>query len=105
MKPSIINSIRDSTGMSARAMDSDNELKFYLKMVSDEKLSFESNLAALKILDKRFGSGNVVDSVLSDQPELLDKTNELLGGIEKKAQASGNEKPETAADRLRKKIR
>jgi hypothetical protein len=54
--PALISSIRNSTGMSAKAMDSDNELQFYLKQATSEKVDIQSNLEALKQIKNKYGS-------------------------------------------------
>lgn len=56
-KPALINAIRNATGMSAKAMDSNTELQFYLQQVGDEKTDTESQLFALKMIDEMYGSG------------------------------------------------
>lgn len=56
-KPLLISMIRQATGMSARAMDSDRELTFYLQAATDEKRDLQSNLAAIKILSDTYGLG------------------------------------------------
>lgn len=57
-KPALINAIRNATGMSAKAMDSNTELQFYLQQVGDEKTDIESQLFALKMIDEMYGLGN-----------------------------------------------
>lgn len=56
-KPALINAIRQATGMSAKAMDSNAELQFYLQQVGDEKTDVESQLFALKMIDEMYGNG------------------------------------------------
>lgn len=53
--PSIINSIRQATGMSAKAMDSNAELQFYLKMATDPKLDINTNFKALDTIENLYG--------------------------------------------------
>lgn len=57
-KPALINAIRQATGMSAKAMDSNTELQFYLQQVGDEKTDIESQLFALKMIDEMYGLGD-----------------------------------------------
>lgn len=57
LRPVLIQEIRQSTGMSARAMDSNVELKFYLAAATDPSRDIDSNLAAIEYLDKSFGLG------------------------------------------------
>ena len=50
-KPALINAIRQATGMSAKAMDSNVELQFYLQQATDPSLDIESNLSALDSIE------------------------------------------------------
>jgi hypothetical protein len=54
-RPALVNDIRNATGMSAKAMDSNVELKFYLQTATDPNRSFEANMAALSVLDQKYG--------------------------------------------------
>ncbi len=66
MQPVLISEIKKATGMSAKSMDSNAELKFMLQAVTDPSKDLQSNLDALDTLEKRFGvgasSGGVDDS-------------------------------------------
>lgn len=57
MKPLLINSIRQASGMGARGMDSEKELEFYLKAATDPTLDVQTNLRAIDRLDKAYGLG------------------------------------------------
>jgi hypothetical protein len=57
LRPLLIQEIRQATGMSARAMDSNVELKFYLSAATDPTRNIDSNYAAIEHLDKVFGLG------------------------------------------------
>lgn len=54
-RPLLINAIRQATGMSAKAMDSNAELNFYLKAATDPTLDVKSNLLALDKLEELYG--------------------------------------------------
>lgn len=54
-RPLLINAIRQATGMSAKAMDSNAELQFYLKAATDPKLDIKANMAALQKLEQLYG--------------------------------------------------
>lgn len=54
-RPLLINAIRTATGMSAKAMDSNAELQFYIKAATDPTLDIKANKAALKMLDSLYG--------------------------------------------------
>ena len=55
-RPLLLNAIKDATGMSAKQMDSNAELKMYLAAATDPSLDFESNMNALSQLEKLFGT-------------------------------------------------
>lgn len=88
-KPLLIQLIRQSTGMSQKAMDTNAELNFYLQAASDPKLDLFSNLVALDTLDTQYGDGDVLDRMLAGNPELL---NSVRGG----KISSGTTKPSAA---------
>lgn len=56
IRPTLINHIRSATGMSAKAMDSERELQFYLQAVSDPSRSLPSARAALRMIDQQYGT-------------------------------------------------
>lgn len=57
MRPTLINQIRKATQMGARGLDSEKELEFYLKSVTDPTLDFQFNINALRVLDNAYGLG------------------------------------------------
>lgn len=56
-RPLLLQSIMRATGMSARQMDSNVELKLYLSTATDPTLDLQANRAALDRLEKLYGSG------------------------------------------------
>ena len=66
MVPNIINVIRQSSQMGAKGMDSEKELSFYLRSVGDATLPLEANIKALDALDKAYGKGNAVETMLKN---------------------------------------
>ena len=56
-RPLLINAIKDATGMTAKQMDSNVELKLYLQAATDPTLDIQTNRRALHMLDKLYGSG------------------------------------------------
>lgn len=54
-RPLLLNAIKQATGMSAKQMDSNAELKMYLAAATDPKLDIKANLSALENLDKLYG--------------------------------------------------
>lgn len=74
MRPLLINAIRESTGMSAKAMDSNKELEFYLQAATDPKKDIYSNLVAIDVLDRTYGLGGVLDDMVP--PAMLKRVRE-----------------------------
>lgn len=64
MRPLLVQTIRQATEMSARGMDSNRELEFYLQAATKPTGDIYSNLAAIQVLDQTFGLGNVLESTL-----------------------------------------
>lgn len=56
-RPLLLNAIKQATGMSAKQMDSNAELKMYLAAATDPTLDIKSNRQALDMLDKLYGLG------------------------------------------------
>lgn len=52
--PALINDIRATTGMSAKAMDSNAELQFYLQMATNPQVDVQSNLNALENIRRKY---------------------------------------------------
>lgn len=58
-RPLLLAAIKNATGMSAKQMDSNVELKMYLAAATDPSLDYEANMAALNQLETLYGiSGN-----------------------------------------------
>lgn len=56
-RPMLLNAIKQATGMSAKQMDSNAELKLYLSAATDPTLDIRANLEALNKLDELYGLG------------------------------------------------
>lgn len=56
-RPLLMSAIRQATGMSAKAMDSNAELKFYMQAATDPTKNISANRAALALLDRTYGLG------------------------------------------------
>lgn len=54
----LVNAIRQATGMSAKAMDSNTELKLYLESATDPSKGLQANKAALAKIDELYGEGS-----------------------------------------------
>jgi hypothetical protein len=57
-RPLLLQAIKNATGMSAKQMDSNAELKMYLAAATDPTLDLESNMRALEQLSNLYGGGN-----------------------------------------------
>lgn len=86
IKPLLIQEIRKATEMGARGLDSEKELQFYLRAATDETKDVESNLNALKVLDRAYGLGNLDVGALTSDIGLPTSGN---GAIEVTESASG----------------
>ncbi len=76
--PSLINKIRMATKQGAKGLDSNVELQFYMKQVGDIKAGKLVNLAAMNRLDKAYGNGKLLDTLLANKSisqEEYDKIN------------------------------
>lgn len=56
-RPLLLQAIKQATGMSAKQMDSNVELKMYLAAATDPSLDVQSNRNALRMLEKLYGIG------------------------------------------------
>ena len=54
-RPLLLAAIKNATGMSAKQMDSNVELKMYLAAATDPTLDYEANMGALKQLEELYG--------------------------------------------------
>lgn len=54
-RPLLLNAIKQATGMSAKQMDSNAEMKLYLQAATDPTLDIKANRQALDMLDKLYG--------------------------------------------------
>lgn len=70
-RPLLIQGIMQATGMSARALDSNKELEFYLQAVTNPQSDLHSNLVAIDAIDKTYGLGGVLKRTLP--PELYER--------------------------------
>lgn len=84
IKPILIQDIRQSTNMSARGLDSEKELEFYLKAVTSEKSDLQSNIATALLIDRAYGDGKLYSQL---EPKLSAKTKQFLNDSLKEGQA------------------
>ena len=61
-RPLLLTSIMRATGMTAKQMDSNAELKLWLSTATDPTKGYEANIEALNNIAERFGSGPIVES-------------------------------------------
>lgn len=83
-RPLLMQAIRQATGMSAKAMDSNMELKFYIQAATDPTKSIQANRAALALLDKTYGLGM---GIRADEKEMRTLEQQAKGGAQPNAQA------------------
>lgn len=60
-RPLLLAAIKNATGMSAKQMDSNVELKMYLAAATDPTLDYEANMKALNQLQELYGIGGKAD--------------------------------------------
>lgn len=77
-RPLLINAIRQATGMSAKAMDSNAELQFYLKAATDPTLDVKSNMVALQNLERLYGLSSANMSGSIPTPPTPDQINQQM---------------------------
>lgn len=70
-RPLLLQAIRRATGMTAKEMDSNVELKMYLAAATDPTLDIKANFAALDKLDELYGLSGVKKPATPDQPGSL----------------------------------
>lgn len=61
IRPSLLRSIMSSTGMSAKQMDSNAELKLWLSTATDPTKDYQANLQALDNIARKYGSGGILE--------------------------------------------
>ena len=64
LQPAISQAIMSQPGMSARSMDSERELQFFIRSITAPTADVWANYATLHALDNRFGSGQLMNSLL-----------------------------------------
>lgn len=107
--PLLINDIRKSTGMSARAMDSNRELQFYLQAATDPKGIVESNLSAIRTLELAYGTGEFskedYDKLSARQKSFVDKERGSLKSSDGSAPPGINDGIDAKKAALRRKLK
>jgi hypothetical protein len=56
-RPLLLQGIKEATGMTAKQMDSNAELKLYLSVATDPSKGYEANIRALDLIEKLYGKG------------------------------------------------
>jgi hypothetical protein len=64
MRTVVSNLVRQASGMSAKAFDSNYELQTYLNSIADPQVDKYANLVAIDVLDQTFGLGGLLDQKL-----------------------------------------
>jgi hypothetical protein len=93
MRPLLIQNIREVTGMSSKAMDSNTELQFYIQSATDTGKDIASNLAAIAILDRMYGSGTALDGLPADLRKVVE---DRVGKLERQMPTSGLPAPRSS---------
>lgn len=74
-RPLLLSAIKQRTGMSAKQMDSNVELKLWLSTATDPQLDIKANMNALDNIEKMLGSGKLnANNVTSAQPVQYEQT-------------------------------
>ena len=71
-RPLLLQAIKKATGMSAKQMDSNVELKMYLAAATDPDAGYEANKSALENLDRLFGLGGLGKSAVGQSSPNVD---------------------------------
>lgn len=91
-RPILLQQIMKATGMSAKQMDSNAELKLYLSTATDPHLDIQSNIRALDMLEKLYG----IDTT-QQKEEAANKMPESGGGVVVDIKEPGSLTPENKA--------
>lgn len=98
MRPALINEIRQATGMSARAMDSNVELQFNIKMATDPGVDPSVNRAALERIDKAHGLGWGISSTPEGRNKLNNITKKNFSGSNPLSEQGGLKRGQKVGD-------
>ena len=83
-RPLLLQSIMKATGMSAKQMDSNAELKMYLATATDPTLGLEANMEALDRIESLYGGGTKQTPKLGTGPrppsDVMKAADAILGG-------------------------
>lgn len=67
-RPALLGALMKATGMSAKQMDSNAELKLWLATATDPTLDVESNRRALDAIERKYMAGVAGDGTAADAP-------------------------------------
>ena len=82
-RPLLLQAIKQASGMSAKQMDSNAEMKLYLQAATDPSLDVQTNRRALDLLEKLYGNPkNNSELPMSGAPGKIKKYNPQTGRIE-----------------------
>jgi hypothetical protein len=74
-RPLLLNAIKEATGMSAKQMDSNAEMKMYLAAATDPTLDLQTNLNALSQLETLYGKKGQTKTMSSQDQQALQWAN------------------------------
>lgn len=75
-QPIVLAAIKKATGLTGTELNSNVELQFWMGQMGDDSQDIFTRLSALDALDRTYGSGTMLDSVLSENPSLLKSVRE-----------------------------
>ena len=87
-RPLLMRSIMQATGMSAKAMDSNAELKLWLSTATDPTKSYEANVEALNNIASKYGSGAFKEGK-TGVPSFANEADALKAGVKGKVLIGG----------------
>ena len=70
-RPLLLRSIMQATGMSARSLDSNAELKLWLSTATDPTKGYEANIEALNNIARKYGSGGFMVMEFATEAEAI----------------------------------
>jgi hypothetical protein len=83
LRASLMNAIREATGLGSRSLDSNKELEFYLQAVTDPGATIQSNMRALQTLEAIYGSLKAIaDTEGLDDDRVVERAIQAFGGHE-----------------------
>ena len=83
-RPLLLRSIMQATGMSAKAMDSNAELKLWLSTATDPTKGYEANVEALNNIATKYGSGGFMGQTSDGKITKNRRADDVPAGVDPK---------------------